>query len=200
MRVSLSALVAIGLLVTAVSHAHADPDEAREVLKREHRAVMRLMEKPEGARSERLDRMVRELLDFQELSRRSLGEHWDERSSAERETFVELLRKLVQRSYTGNVERTLDYEVSYEAAEQEGDVVLVRTTARSKKNPRKPPISIDYRMAENENEWRVFDIITDGVSMVQNYREQFDKIIQEEGWDGLLSRMRSKLESKKNED
>jgi len=84
--------------------------------------------------------------------------------------------------------------VTYEDAQADADAVVVRTEARSRTNRRAPPVSIDYRMHLANGAWRVIDISTDGASMVQSYRRQFRRIISREGWDGLLSRMRSRLE------
>ena len=71
---------------------------------------------------------------------------------------------------------------------------MVRTTARSKKERRKPPIEIAYALHQVEGKWRVFDVVTDGVSMVRNYRGQFARILRKDGWDGLLQRMRDRLD------
>jgi phospholipid transport system substrate-binding protein len=73
----------------------------------------------------------------------------------------------------------------------------VATEVRSTKNGRKRTMSIDYVLHENDNAWRVFDLVTDGVGLVQNYRSQFNKVIAKEGIAGLLERMRKKsLEAK----
>jgi phospholipid transport system substrate-binding protein len=179
----------------------AQAAQAKRHLEQRHTAVQRVLgqsPKTDAARARRdaqLDRMLKDLLDYETLSRRSLDNHWDGRSPAERERFVGLLQQLVERSYKRNLENTLDYHVRYAQAEDEADGVMVRTVARSRKNPRAPTVSIDYRLHRVEGQWRVYDVITDGVSMVQNYRSQFNRIIAREGWNGLIDRMKSKLEA-----
>lgn len=192
----LSLALAAGLWAGLPSaRAEAQPQAAQRFLESKHDQVMRLLRaKSSASRNAKIDRMLQDLLDYQELAERSLGEHWTERSEQERSEFVELLRKLIERNYKQNLERTLDYEVRYTGAEKENDAVLVRTTARSRENRRAPPVSIDYRLKKESGTWRVFDVVTDGVSMVNNYREQFDGIIDEDGWNGLLDRMRNKLQ------
>ncbi len=74
-----------------------------------------------------------------------------------------------------------------------GQVVTVRTLASSASNRRDPAVSIDYQMMKVGNTWRVFDISTDGVSLVRNYRTQFNRIIERDGWDALIARMRDRL-------
>ena len=84
--------------------------------------------------------------------------------------------------------------MTYGEAEAQGDSVIVRTEARSRTNRRAPVVAIDYRLHQLNGNWRVIDISTDGSSLVESYRRQFRRIIRREGWDGLLNRMRARLE------
>ena len=90
-------------------------------------------------------------------------------------------------------ERTMNYTVTYDGADVRGAVVTVRTIASSSSNRRAPAVSIDYQMMKVGDVWRVFDISTDGVSLVRNYRTQFNRIIERDGWDALITRMRDRL-------
>jgi phospholipid transport system substrate-binding protein len=181
--------------------AAAQPAQAQQFIERRHAAVHRVLRADASTASARtrrdaqLDRMLSELLDYDTLSQRSLAKHWEDRSPSERKDFVALLQQLVERSYKRNLENTLGYSVRYTGAEAQDEGVLVQTVARSKKNPRAPAVSIDYRLHKVDGQWRVYDVITDGVSMVRNYRNQFNRIISKDGWSGLLERMRSKLAS-----
>jgi phospholipid transport system substrate-binding protein len=191
----------LAALCGAAHPAAAQPAQARDFLEKRHDAVIRVLRQPskgeaaKARRDSRLDTMLANLLDYDTLSKRSLASHWDGRSAQERVEFVGLLKQLVERSYKRNLQGTLDYQVRYSDAEAESEGVLVRTVARSKKNPRAPAVSIDYRLHRVGAEWRVYDVITDGVSMVRNYRNQFNRIIDREGWSGLIERMRAKLAS-----
>lgn len=196
MKIRLATLLGAALTVLGATTAVAQAD-ARAFLEQKHAAVTRLMEQaPSASRDRRLTRMLTELLDYRELSRRALADHWEARSEAERDEFVSLLQQLVERSYRQNLQRTLRFEVTYEQAEPRGDEVLVRTEARSRTNRRAPPVSIDYLLRPVGNGWRVVDLtVDDGMSMVESYRRQFARIIEREGWDGLIARMRARLES-----
>lgn len=188
----LSFLVA-GLLPLAPASAQSGP--ASRFLKRKHAQAERVLRRPAGpARSEALRSIIGGLLDYEAVSREALGDTWEERSEEERAEFVSLLRQLVERSYQQNLQRTLDYEVRWGGESPRGDAVLVQTTARSRENRRTPEVTIEYRMERRGNGWVVVDVVTDGVSMVRNYRNQFARIIRRDGWDGLMSRMRSRLE------
>ncbi|MBX3245632.1 MAG: ABC transporter substrate-binding protein [Myxococcales bacterium] len=193
MRRLLPALLALCLLAPAI--VRAQPSEAQRFLQQRNEAVMRLLRRPQSAsRDDELTRMLGDLLDYEELSRRSLANHWGERSEAERSEFVAILRQLVERSYRDNLQRTVSYDVRYQNTEARGDDVLVQTEARDRDNRRAPAVSIDYLVQRRGNTWKVVDLTVDaGLSMVDNYRRQFDRILRREGWSGLMERMRSRL-------
>lgn len=175
--------------------------KARQFLRRRHADVIAILRRPADTekksveRNAQLKQALGTLLDFEELSRRALDDHWHGLSAKQRKEFVSLLSQLVERSYQRNLESTMDYRVKYQPAQRLKDSLVVKTQAQSLKNRREPSISIDYTLVEQSAGYRVFDITTDGVSLVQNYRRQFNKIIRREGWDALLDRMRKKLES-----
>lgn len=185
-------------LLAAPSPALAQ--SARSFLEGRHEEVIRVLRQPAQSdaarqqRSERLTRMLNGLLDYEALSQASLGEHWDSQSAAERERFATLLRQLVERNYEDNLERIVDYEVSYDAERRRGEHTIVTTTARSRQNRREPAVTIEYTLIQRDGQWRVVDVATDGVSMVSNYRNQFARIIDREGWSELITRMERRLE------
>lgn len=168
---------------------------AQQFVEQRQEAASALLRRPASdARSQQLSQLFDEMLDYQELARRSLGRHWNEHSEAERQQFVGLLEQLVERAYRDNLQRTASFEVRFLGSEQQGDATVVRTEARSRTNRRAPAVSIDYSLRQVNGRWRVFDIHTDGVSMVSNYRSQFNRIITREGWAGMIQRMQQRAQ------
>ena len=148
------------------------------------------------ARAERLTVLLGEFLDYEKLARLSLDREWDKRTPKERARFVSLLRQLVERQYQRNMESTLQYKVSWVGTEPvDADSVLVKSSARSQRKKRQPAITIDYTMSPYGKEWRVWDIWTDGVSLVKNYRRQFRRVIRDEGWNGLRAQGEDRAET-----
>ncbi len=186
-----SALMA--LVLPNVSAA-AQSGPAGRYLEGRHQEVKRILARSDDGSNPQITRIISGLLDFEAVSEAALGDHWDEHSEEERREFVTLLRTLVERNYQNQLETTQSYEVTYGSERTRGDVVVVETTARSTENRRAPEVSIDYHMKRRGNRWIVEDVVTDGVSMVRNYRSQFDRIIRRDGWDGLLDRMRSRVQ------
>ena len=186
--------LALSLVFAAPSLAQGDPAAAEAFISRRTEAVRAILRRPANdARAEALTAQLGNLLAYEELSRRALRDHWDVLEDAQRGEFVSILRQLVERSYQQNLESTLSFRITVDGAERQGSAVLVRTVARSTRNRRLEPVSIDYQVKAAGDEWRVFDIVTDGVSLVRNYRSQFNRIIDREGWDGLMTRMRTRL-------
>ena len=180
----------------------AGQNGAQGFLRARHDAVNRILRRPARTPAEQarlrdeLGRALADLLDYDELSRQSLASHWAEHSETERREFVGLLRQLVQQSYQRSLRTTLDFDIRYlSETPGQGGAVVVRTTARSRTQRRAPQVAIDYTLKRAGNAWRVSDVSTDGVSLVRNYRTQFNRIITREGWPALIQRMRSRLDA-----
>lgn len=197
---SLLVSLCLSLLLAGAASAQATGPATR-FLRQRHDEVTRLMRRDAAGdaarqqRSQEVTRILSQLLDYQELSRRALGAHWESRTPQQREQFVGLLRQLVERNYEANLERIHDFEVQYTREEGISDGTVVHTEARSRTERRQPPVEISYSMHLTEGAWRVFDVNTDGVSLVRNYNRQFNRIISQDGWDALIQRMQERLAS-----
>ena len=184
-----AALVAAGAGVS-----EADAARAEKFIRTKHNKVRAALRKPDTPkRAEDLTVLLGEFLDYERLTRLSLDKEWNKRSPRERQQFVSLLRQLVERQYQNNMESTLEYKVKWVGTEPIETGVKVKSSARSVRKKRQPPVAIDYSMSPAGEEWKVFDIFTDEVSLVKNYKRQFRRVIREEGWDGLIGRMEKKL-------
>ncbi len=138
------------------------------------------MRKPDTPkRADELTVLLGEFLDYERLTRLSLDKEWNKRSPRERQQFVSLLRQLVERQYQRNMESTLAYRVKWVGTEPIDTGVKVKSSARSVKGrSASPPVAIDYSMSPAGEEWKVFDILTDEVSLVKNYKRQFRRVIR----------------------
>src|SRR5262245_37526672 len=138
-------------------------------------------------------KLVGSFLDYGELARRSLARHWDGLSAKQRDEFVTKLRSLVERSYLKQVHGNAAYNIKYDKETKNGseaDVTgVLNTTARGKK----VKIALEYKMLWKAEHWVVYDVVTDEQSMLENYRAEFNKIINKEGFAALMNRMNKKL-------
>ena len=137
--------------------------------------------------------MAHEIFDFRELAQRALARHWQARTPAERDEFVHLFADLLERSYIGKIETYSGGDrVQYLSETADGDQATVRTRIVAKSGAEIP---VDYRLHRVGDRWLVYDVAIEGVSLVANYRAQFNRIIQTSSFRGLVE----KLSAKKDE-
>jgi len=183
-----------------VGVSEAEAAKAEQFIRTKHNKVRRVLRTPDTPkRANQLTDLLGEFLDYNRLARLSLDKEWAKRSPKERDHFVSLLRQLVERQYQRNMESTLAYKVTWVGTEPIETGIKVNSSARSVKKKRQPPITIDYSMSPAGKEWKVFDIFTDEVSLVKNYKRQFRRVIKEEGWSGLIGRMEKKLNAEEDD-
>jgi len=157
-----------------------------------------LQQKPEpGSEAEKrllaqLSTQLQSFLDADELGQRALADHWKSLSAPQRKQFLSLLRELVESNYLKAMRSNLSYEVRYLKEEEKDGSRWVSTEIHLERNGRPESISVDYALRKEGESWRAFDLVTDGVGLVENYRAQFNKIIAKEGFSGLIERMRKK--------
>jgi phospholipid transport system substrate-binding protein len=138
---------------------------------------------------------VRDLLDIDELGQRALVDHWKEIKKDKQRELLDTLRALIEDNYVKGLRSNLQYSVDYtgETAQSDG-TVLVTTVVKTQRHNRPYEIHVDYVLITADGKLKVFDVKTDGVGLVDNYRTQFDKIISKDGVDGLLAKMKKKRE------
>ncbi len=140
-------------------------------------------------RRERIRRTVDELCDWEEMSRRSLGRHWAQRTEQEKKEFVHLFGQLLERTYIDKVEGYSGEKVNYLGERVDGDYAEVDVKVVTNKNTEIPVI---YRMRAKDQKWWVYDMVIEGVSLVNNYRTQFSDIMAKSSFEGLMKKLREK--------
>ncbi len=143
-------------------------------------------------------KLVGSFLDYGELAKRSLGKHWDKITPKQREEFVETLRQLVERSYLRQIHGSANYNIKYDKEEKNGSEATVYATLNTVARGKKTKVALEYKMLWKEH-WVVYDVVTDEPSMLENYRAEFNKIINRDGFDALLKKMKHKLEEKEDD-
>ena len=189
------------VVLTVAMLAAFDPASAgppTEQLRAQMDRVIKVLEDPELKREGReverraaIRRLANEIFDFSETTRRSLGQHWQARTPAEREQFVRLYADLLERSYIGKIELYSGERILFVGDTIERDQATVRTRLQTKAGTEIP---VDYRMHRVGDRWLTYDVAIEGISMVANYRAQFNKIIQASGYAALVSKLTEKQE------
>ena len=140
-------------------------------------------------------KLVGGFLDYRELAHRALAKHWDGLTPAQRKDFVNTLRDLVERSYLKQVSGDPNYTIKYQKETKTGNEATVEATLTTVTRGKKVAIALEYHLIYKER-WLVYDVITDEQSMLENYRAEFNKIINKDGFDALLTRMKKKRDEK----
>ena len=123
------------------------------------------------------------------MAKRALGRHWAGRTPTEQQEFVALFRELLERAYVAKIERYAGEPVAYVGEVADGEVTTVRTKITTRQNQDVP---IDYRMFRDGERWRVYDVLIESISLVNNYRTQFDGIIKTSSYEELVKRLKAR--------
>jgi len=174
--------------------------EPMEAIKQTTDKILTLVTNPalkppsKTAEKEKLIRQaVDERFDWEEMARRSLATHWAKRTPEERKEFVPLFSDLLERTYMKKVEDYSGEKVLYEGETQDGDYAVVKVKIVTKQNK---DILVEYRLKKEGNNWLIYDVSILGVSLVNNYRTQFNSIISQSSYENLVKRLREKVELK----
>jgi phospholipid transport system substrate-binding protein len=134
-------------------------------------------------------RIADEIFDWNEIARRSLARHWQPLTDRQRAEFVALFSDLLERSYISKIELYGGEKITYANERVDGDLATVTTRIVTRNGTEVP---IDYRLNKKGDKWLVYDVTIEGVSLVSNYRTQFNKIIQTASYGELLQKLRTK--------
>ena len=180
------------LLVSSLAVTDVPPRVVIEDLFGRATAIVTGTSNPAEAREAVRD-LARGLFDGRQAARHALGPEWDKRTTPEREQFTTAFTEVIERAYLELLRarmprdrppslRVLDEQVG------EGRAALVRTIVESRNND---DVQVDYVMAKSGRTWRIHDVIVDGISLVENYRAQFARVMRTSSYDDLLARMKT---------
>jgi phospholipid transport system substrate-binding protein len=189
--------MAVVLTVAVAAGCEAWAGAPTERLRTQIDRVIKVLEDPEMAKEARMverraaiRRIANEIFDFTETTRRSLGTHWQVRTPQEREEITRLFADLLERSYIGRIEMYSGEKIQFLGDTIDGDQATVRSRLITKQGMEVP---VDYRMQRASGDrWLTYDVAVEGVSLVANYRAQFNKIIQTSGYPSLVRKLAAK--------
>jgi len=200
----LAAAMIVATLVAGGALDHARAGAPTDQVKSGTDQVLKIIQDPalKGAdktpvRRQQLRTVVDQVFDWQETGKRALGRHWQPLTPEQRQEFSSLFADLVERSYVGKIELYSGEKIIYAGDTIEGDQATVKTKLITKSQTQIP---IDYRLQKEGDRWRVYDVLIEGVSLVGNYRTQFNRVIQQTGYDDLVKKMKTKQEELQFED
>ena len=196
-RVAHVALALAGLLILSVAPAWAVTPT--EQLKGSIDKIIPILEDPtlkgDAKLKERraaIRRVATDVFDFTESARRALGPHWERRTAEERQEFARLLGDLLERAFASRLEQYAGERIQYTGESVDGNLATVKTTIITKSGAELP---VDYQVLRRGDRWFVYDVWIEGVSLMNNYRVQFNKIIQTSSYEDLVRKLKAKQHS-----
>jgi phospholipid transport system substrate-binding protein len=172
-----------------------DPtDQIRGAIDRGIAILKRPDLKAKEKREERREALRKELFpsfNFEEMAKRSLGVHWKDRTPQEREEFTRLFRNLLENAYAGKIEGYKGEKILYRKESVDLPYAEVNTVIVMLQGDEIP---VDYRVLKNGARWKIYDIVIEGVSLVNNYRSQFAGILQKSSYPELVRRLKSTIQ------
>jgi phospholipid transport system substrate-binding protein len=194
LRVALAAVVALAFAGARPAAAGIPSEQLKGQIDR----VLKTLADPELKKESRakdrrqaVRKIAEDIFDFSETAKRSLGAHWNQRTPAEREEFVRLFADLLERSYISKIELYNGEKIQFVGDTVENDLAVVHTKIITNQNSEIP---VDYQMYQKADRWLVYDVKIEGVSMVSNYRTQFNKIIRTSSYQELVKKMKTNQE------
>jgi phospholipid transport system substrate-binding protein len=182
-----------GLLLWASTEAGAG--EPTDQLRASVDQIIKVLDDPalksESKAAERRAAVRKEavvVFDFTETAKRALGRHWQGLSAQDRQEFTALFTDLIERAYISKIERYSGEKIAYTGEAIDSGLATVRTRFVTKQGTEVP---IDYRMHQKGDRWLVYDVSIEGVSLINNYRTQFDKIIQTSSYAELVRKLKA---------
>lgn len=186
-------ILTAGLIQPGSTSAGVPTEQIRVTVDR----VLRILKDPalnsasaKEARRSELSKAILPRFDFEEMAKRSLGAQWRRRTPAEQEEFIRLFTELLKNSYIESIESYRGEKVIYRSESQDGAYADVGTKVIS---DRGEEFTIDYRLNLEGSEWKVYDVIIENISIVNNYRSQFSRILGRSSFAELLRRIRDKV-------
>ena len=185
--------VAMGLFVSAQISCAGEPLELVKSAAEGAIAVLKdpKLKSPEQKkeRVERLKEIINPIFDYNEMARRSLGAHWRRRSAAEQEEFTTLFRAFLERIYADKIDFYDGQKAIFGRETIDQDYAQVESVMI---NPKGEENSVIYRLKRTDGKWKVYDAVVENISIVNNYRSQFDRVISKSSYEELKKMLREK--------
>ena len=174
----------------------AQASEPLEIVRKAVDHAIQILKDPElqspEKREERIARLretLSPIFDYEEMAKRALGTHWRRRTRAEQEAFVKLFRDFLERVYSDKIDLYGGERVRFGREVLDNDFAQVDSTIM---RPRGEEIAVTYKLRQISGRWKVYDAVVENISLINNYRSQFDRIISSSSYEELVKRLQEK--------
>jgi phospholipid transport system substrate-binding protein len=180
----------VALVLGLASAAWAGPPT--EQLRTYTDQVVKILQNPSMTlpdRREAVRHLAEEVFDVTETAKRALGQHWQQRTPAEQDEFVKLFANLLEQTYISRIDEFGGERLTYVSEQIDGDRAIVRAKITTKNGTDVP---VESRVLLKGNRWLIYDILIENLSLISNYRSQFDRVIRTTSYQELVKRLQTK--------
>ena len=188
-RLFLILIASITLAAATITSADTSPTDAIRTSVEGILTLLRDKDLDQATRRGKIREIINARFDFRAMSQRTLATNWKKASNEQKQEFVQLFSKLIENTYIGRVESYTDEKVDFPGEKVKGKKAVVETlilTANA-------DIPVNYKVYQKSGEWRVYDVIIEGISLISNYRSSYQEIVKKDGVDGLIMKMKTKV-------
>lgn len=182
-------IIIVGLFLISTAFAGVTGDVKNSVDELFRIVSDKKMKNHDRERRQALKKVINAIFDYSEMSKQTLGKHWNGRTDEERHQFTDLFASLLQSSYLSKIESYNNEKVVYLKETLDGKYAEIKSKIVTAK---RDEYTLDYRLLNQKGTWMVYDIVIEGVSMVSNYRAQFNRVINDKGYIGLVKTLQTK--------
>jgi len=148
------------------------------------------LKKNDQQRRQALKKCISGIFNYSEMAKLTLGKHWNQRTQAERTQFTDIFATLLDNSYLSKIESYNNEKIVYLKETIDGNYAEVKSKVIT---ANRDEYSLDYRLLKENGKWMVYDVVIEGVSLVSNYRTQFSRIINNNGYNELIKKLLTKI-------
>ena len=193
---SLLIMIFLGVAPCVLAEAKVAPPDPTQRVKQGIERVLSIVQDntlSQEQRYEQIRAIVDKHFDFRSMSQSVLATNWKKASPEERRRFVDFFSEYLENTYFGAIDAYTGEQIEYGEGKVRGDRALVDTFIVTKT----ARIPVTYKLKLNDGDWYAYDVIIEGVSLVNNYRRTFSAIIREDGVDGLLNDIQQRIDKYK---
>jgi phospholipid transport system substrate-binding protein len=187
---SKTCIMAAALLLTTATAALAGPPT--DQVRRYTDLVQRILDDaslPPADKRAAVRKIAEQVFDLTETARRALGRHWQGRTPAEQDEFVQVFADLLERTYISKIDFYGGEQLHFTNEAVDGEYATVRGKLVTKQRVEVP---VEARLHRRDGRWLIYDVVIESVSLVGNYRSQFDRIIRTASFEELLRRLKTR--------
>jgi len=187
LRVAAAALVLVFFGVTGIASAQTPGEQVQETIQRVT-AIVGSSASGDSARRDAVKRLLTPRFDWNEMARQTLGKHWPS-APAKQDEFIAAFTEFVGNAYVGQIGSYKDEKIIYLGERRESNRAQVDTKVVPTKGD---PLSVSYKLHQVSGDWKIYDVVIEDISLVHNYRSQFNRVLAKSSLDELLRQLREK--------